>query len=92
MSVWKSAGDSMQKRFAAFAPETGRLMRRKAKDQLIREGRLDDNGEFVPRLERQIKSPLQGAATILWRATSQMLEGFGGEYCENCDIARVAEA
>jgi NAD(P)-dependent dehydrogenase (short-subunit alcohol dehydrogenase family) len=31
----------------------------------------------------------QGAATTVWCATSAQLEGLGGVYCENCDIARV---
>src|SRR5450631_1657604 len=33
------------------------------------------------------KSPEQGAATATWAATSPMLEGLGGVYCEDCDIA-----
>ncbi len=31
----------------------------------------------------------QGAATTIWCATSPQLEGLGGVYCENCDIAKV---
>jgi len=31
----------------------------------------------------------QGAATTIFCATSPLLEGRGGVYCENCDIARV---
>lgn len=33
------------------------------------------------------KSVAQGAATGLWCATSSRLEGLGGVYCEDCDIA-----
>jgi hypothetical protein len=29
----------------------------------------------------------QGAATSVWCATSTQLDGMGGVYCENCDIA-----
>ena len=29
----------------------------------------------------------QGAATTLWAATSRQLDGMGGVYCEDCDIA-----
>jgi NAD(P)-dependent dehydrogenase (short-subunit alcohol dehydrogenase family) len=32
----------------------------------------------------------QGAATTIFCATSPMLDGLGGVYCENCDIAQVA--
>lgn len=31
----------------------------------------------------------QGAATTIWCATSPQLEGLGGVYCENCDVAQV---
>ena len=31
----------------------------------------------------------QGAATSIWCATSLRLEGMGGVYCENCDIAKT---
>ena len=35
------------------------------------------------------KTVEQGAATTVWCATSPQLEGLGGVYCENCDIAAV---
>ena len=35
------------------------------------------------------KTVEQGAATTVWCATSPQLEGIGGVYCENCDIAAV---
>ena len=34
-----------------------------------------------------MKTPEQGAATSVWCATSRQLEGLGGVYCEDCDIA-----
>jgi NAD(P)-dependent dehydrogenase (short-subunit alcohol dehydrogenase family) len=34
-----------------------------------------------------LKSTEQGAATSIWCATSSQLDGMGGVYCENCDIA-----
>ena len=36
-----------------------------------------------------MKTVDQGAATSLWCATSAELEGRGGVYCEDCDIATV---
>ncbi|MGD0505328.1 MAG: oxidoreductase [Steroidobacteraceae bacterium] len=36
-----------------------------------------------------IKTPEQGAATQVWCATSPKLEGLGGLYCEDCDIASL---
>src|SRR5258706_2757586 len=35
------------------------------------------------------KTVEQGAATTIWCATSPQLDGLGGVYCENCDIAAV---
>jgi NAD(P)-dependent dehydrogenase (short-subunit alcohol dehydrogenase family) len=35
------------------------------------------------------KNLTQGAATTLWCATSPQLDGLGGLYCENCDVARL---
>lgn len=38
-----------------------------------------------------LKTVAQGAATTIWCATNPRLEGLGGVYCENCDIAeRIA--
>lgn len=34
-----------------------------------------------------MKTPEQGAATSVWCATSPRLEGLGGVYCEDCNIA-----
>ena len=34
----------------------------------------------------------QGAATAAWAATAPLLDGIGGVYCEDCDIAEPASA
>ena len=39
----------------------------------------------------QLKTPEQGAATSVWCATSPQLDGKGGVYCVDCDIAEVIE-
>jgi NAD(P)-dependent dehydrogenase (short-subunit alcohol dehydrogenase family) len=39
-----------------------------------------------------LKSTEQGAATSIWCATSPQLDGMGGVYCENCDIAAAVPA
>lgn len=39
-----------------------------------------------------MKTTEQGAATSLWCATSPQLDGRGGVYCEDCDIAEVVGA
>ena len=38
------------------------------------------------------KDTEQGAATSVWCATSPRLEGMGGVYCEDCDIAEAVPA
>ena len=56
-------------------------------------GALAPDGTPVIDPEADKKTPEQGAATTVWCATSPALEGLGGVYCENCDIASVeAEA
>src|SRR4029077_16267170 len=39
-----------------------------------------------------IKTAEQGAATSVWSATSHQLDGMGGVYCEDCDIAHAVPA
>ncbi|MCX6396250.1 MAG: oxidoreductase [Propionibacteriales bacterium] len=39
----------------------------------------------------EFKSPEAGAATAAWGATSPMLDGLGGLYLEDCDVAPVAD-
>ena len=52
----------------------------------VEKGWIDDAGRVV---DPGFKSPAQGAATALWAATSPLLDGCGGLYLENCDIANV---
>lgn len=40
----------------------------------------------------EFKTIEQGAATSVWCATSAALEGMGGVYCEDCDIAKAVPA
>jgi NAD(P)-dependent dehydrogenase (short-subunit alcohol dehydrogenase family) len=39
-----------------------------------------------------VKNAEQGAATSVWCATSPRLDGMGGVYCENCDVAVPIDA
>jgi NAD(P)-dependent dehydrogenase (short-subunit alcohol dehydrogenase family) len=41
---------------------------------------------------RRFKAPSQGAATSVWCATNAQLDGKGGVYCEDCDIAEQVPA
>ncbi|RED59373.1 SDR family NAD(P)-dependent oxidoreductase [Cohnella lupini] len=52
--------------------------------------RRGDNGNFIA--PEGFKTIEQGAATSVWCAVSPSLEGKGGVYCEDCDIAAIAPA
>lgn len=47
-------------------------------------GWFDDQGNLV---DPTFKTVPQGAATTVWAATSPLLQGRGGLYCEDCDVA-----
>lgn len=52
-------------------------------------GTHDVNGNLYPEVAKKLKNVTQGAATSLWCATSPQLDGIGGVYCENADIAEL---
>jgi len=53
-------------------------------------GFTDDNGNILPEILANLKTIPQGAATTVWCATSPMLEGIGGVYCDDVEIAELA--
>jgi len=55
------------------------LQRHLPREEMIASGWMAADGT----VNERFKSPEQGAAT----ATSPMLDGLGGVYCEDCDIA-----
>src|SRR5262249_28823680 len=63
------------------------LARHISAEQLRSMGSIDAAGEPVIDPDRDMKSIPQGSATQLWCAVSPMLEGRGGVFCANCDIA-----
>lgn len=54
-------------------------------------GTHDANGNIYPEVAATLKTVEQGAATSVWCATSSRLNGIGGVYCENADIAELDE-
>jgi NAD(P)-dependent dehydrogenase (short-subunit alcohol dehydrogenase family) len=50
-------------------------------------GFRNEKGEIPSEQLHMYKTIAQGAATTVWCATSPMLSGMGGVYCEDCDIA-----
>ena len=55
-------------------------------------GAVDEHGRPLIDPARNLKTPEQGAATSVWCATNPQLDGLGGVYCENCDIALAVPA
>ncbi|MBO8193657.1 SDR family NAD(P)-dependent oxidoreductase [Streptomyces oryzae] len=75
----------------AFALHPGKiitgLQREMALQEQIDRGWVDGQGSVIG---EGFKSPSQGAATGLWAATSPLLDGRGGLYLEDCDVAYVS--
>jgi NAD(P)-dependent dehydrogenase (short-subunit alcohol dehydrogenase family) len=66
------------------------LQRHLAHEEMVAFGWIDEQGNPNPDVE--FKTTSQGAATSLWCATSPQLDGMGGVYCEDCDIAELVPA
>jgi len=58
-----------------------------SQEQLRAAGAVDEHGKPILDPTRNLKTVEQGAATSVWCATSPQLDGMGGVYCENSDIA-----
>jgi NAD(P)-dependent dehydrogenase (short-subunit alcohol dehydrogenase family) len=63
------------------------LQRYLERADMIAQGWIDRDGKPA---DPEFKTIAQGAATQVWAATSRALDGYGGVYCEDCDIARTA--
>ncbi len=74
----------------AFAVHPGGIMtplqRHLSKEEQVAMGWMDADGN----VNERFKSTEEGAATTVWAATSPLLEGKGGVYCEDCDVAAPA--
>lgn len=68
------------------------LERHVPRQMLIDHGILNAAGNPIRDPSRNQKSVEQGAATSIWCAVSPQLDGMGGVYAENCDIAELSEA
>lgn len=76
----------------AFSVHPGGIMtplqRHMDQEEIRRLGWVDAEGN----VNERFKSTEEGASTTVWAATSPLLEGHGGVYCENCDVAAPATA
>lgn len=78
----------------AFSVHPGGIMtplqRHLSNEEMAAMGWTDEDGNVSERVRDLFKTPSQGASTTLWAATSPDLEGVGGLYCEDCDVADLA--
>ena len=79
----------------AFSVHPGGIMtplqRHLDNEEMIALGWLDENGNLSELAASLFKSTTQGCTTTLWAATSEQLDGKGGLYCEDCDVADLAD-
>jgi NAD(P)-dependent dehydrogenase (short-subunit alcohol dehydrogenase family) len=64
------------------------LQRHLTREEQIAMGWMDEAGT----INERFKSTEEGAATSVWCAVSPLLEGEGGVYCEDCNIAAAVPA
>jgi len=64
------------------------LQRHLSTEEMVELGWIDEQGNQVA---QGFKTPEQGAATTVWAATSRQLDGLGGVYCEDCEVAVDSE-
>ncbi|MCP1644896.1 NAD(P)-dependent dehydrogenase (short-subunit alcohol dehydrogenase family) [Pseudomonas citronellolis] len=65
------------------------LVRHMSSEQLEASNVIDKDGRPIIDPENNKKTSQQGAATSVWCATSPRLDGMGGVYCADCDIAHA---
>lgn len=86
---WKDQG------IRAFAVHPGGiftpLQRHLSDEEMVALGWKNADGSIPEPVKAMFKTPEQGASTTVWAATSPTLDGRGGVYCENCDIAKLAD-
>ncbi|MEV7418814.1 oxidoreductase [Streptomyces sp. NPDC089919] len=74
----------------AFAVDPGAIMtplqRHMTRAEMAALGWIDGAGQVHP----GFKTPAQGAATQVWAATTRQLDGTGGLYLQDCDVAALS--
>jgi NAD(P)-dependent dehydrogenase (short-subunit alcohol dehydrogenase family) len=78
----------------AFALHPGRILttnlgRHMSEEEVANTANAKPNDSRFP--PSFVKTVEQGAATTVWCATSQTLDGKGGVYCADCDISPLVE-
>lgn len=78
----------------AFAVHPGGILdtelgRNMSMDEPLIQNYLDADGKPILDPENGLKTVEQGAATQIWLATNPKLDGIGGIYAEDCEIASI---
>lgn len=68
------------------------LQRHLPNEEMVALGWKKQDGTPSDMAAAGFKSPSVGASTSLWAATSAKLDGLGGVYCEDCNIAEAVTA
>ncbi len=80
----------------AFSVHPGGIMtplqRHLQLEEMVAAGWLNEKGEPTEMAKGLFKTPEQGASTTVFAATSRLLDGEGGVYCEDCNIAQLGGA
>ncbi|MEX3943968.1 oxidoreductase [Paraburkholderia sp. BR10937] len=63
------------------------LIRHMSQAQIDASDIIDQAGKPIIDPKNNKKTPQQGAATTIWCATSAQLDGMGGVYCADCEVA-----
>ncbi|MFJ5550600.1 SDR family NAD(P)-dependent oxidoreductase [Streptomyces sp. NPDC093225] len=75
----------------AFAVDPGAILtplqRHMTREEMVGLGWIDEAGNANP----NFKTPEQGAATQVWAASSPRLDGLGGLFLQDCEVAAVSE-
>ena len=66
------------------------LQRHLPEEEMVALGWKNADGTIPEAIAAMFKTPEQGASTSVWAATSESLDGMGGLYCEDCDVAQLA--
>jgi hypothetical protein len=79
---------------SAFAVHPGGiftpLQRHLPTQEQVALGWVNPDGSIPAAVAHIFKTPSQGCSTSLWAATSPLLAGMPGVYCEDCDVAQLA--
>lgn len=63
------------------------LQRHLPKEEMVAMGWIEADGSPSALAKQGFKTPEQGCSTTLWAATSALLDGKPGVYCEDCNVA-----